>query len=567
MKRNRILNMVMAAGIILFAMIVSMSFTACSVNDNPTPEPVIPEPEIPETPLQTPLTFEALEPGAVVTFNINTEAATNPVYYRTCAAGTWSQWSVYESNTDVTLANVGDKVQFKGDNDSYYSDATIPNSASRFLCPNACKVYGNIMSLIDSDDFEHATTLTEPYALSALFVGSMIQIDPENPLLLPATKLSPYCYFMMFTGCRNLQYAPELPATTLAERCYAYMFSLCRSLTTAPKLPATKLDKYCYYKMFMECSSLTSAPELPATELAEGCYYCMLSDCTSLTTAPELPATKLADKCYGQMLAGCTALTEPSELPATKLANECYSLMYQNCTALTEAPELPATTLAKQCYFCMFAGCSALTKTPELPATTLAEECYLAMFLECSGLTKASDLPATELAESCYDSMFGRCENLTDVPEGLPAKTLAKRCYDSMFYGCKSMVYAPILPATTLADSCYSEMFFGCEKLECFVFKPDFEMPIVLPAETLTKGCYYNMFAGCSSLRELKCYATDISAEDCTKDWLSGVSTSGYFTTYSYLPWEENSPNGIPAGWRRHNIDGGDEGGEIVIIK
>lgn len=441
MKRNRILNMVMAAGIILFAMIVSMSFTACSVNDNPTPEPVIPEPEIPETPLQTPLTFEALEPGAVVTFNINTEAATNPVYYRTCAAGTWSQWSVYESNTDVTLANVGDKVQFKGDNDSYYSDATIPNSASRFLCPNACKVYGNIMSLIDSDDFEHAATLTEPYALSALFAGSMIQIDPENPLLLPATKLSPYCYFMMFTGCMNLQYAPELPAATLA----------------------------------------------------------------------------------------------------------------------------------KQCYFCMFAGCSALTKTPELPATTLAEECYLAMFLECSSLTKASDLPATELAESCYDSMFGRCENLTDVPEGLPAKTLAKRCYDSMFYGCKSMVYAPILPATTLADSCYSEMFFGCEKLECFVFKPDFEMPIVLPAETLTKGCYYNMFAGCSSLRELNCYATDISAEDCTKDWLSGVSTSGYFRTYSYLPWEENSPNGIPAGWRRHNIDGGDEGGdeggEIVIIK
>ena len=441
MKRNRILNMVMAAGIILFAMIVSMSFTACSVNDNPTPEPVIPEPEIPETPLQTPLTFEALEPGAVVTFNINTEAATNPVYYRTCAAGTWSQWSVYESKTDVTLANVGDKVQFKGDNDSYYSDATKPKSASRFLCPNACKVYGNIMSLIDSDDFEHATTLTEPYALSTLFAGSMIQIDPENPLLLPATKLSPYCYFMMFTGCMNLQYAPELPATTLAERC----------------------------------------------------------------------------------------------------------------------------------YFCMFAGCSALTKTPELPATTLAEECYLAMFLECSGLTKASDLPATELAESCYDSMFGRCENLTDVPEGLPAKTLAKRCYDSMFYGCKSMVYAPILPATTLADSCYSEMFFGCEKLECFVIKPDFEMPIVLPAETLTKGCYYNMFAGCSSLRELKCYATDISAEDCTKDWLSGVSTSGYFTTYSYLPWEENSPNGIPAGWRRHNIDGGDEGGdeggEIVIIK
>lgn len=33
MKRNRILNMVMAAGIILFAMIVSMSFTACSVFD------------------------------------------------------------------------------------------------------------------------------------------------------------------------------------------------------------------------------------------------------------------------------------------------------------------------------------------------------------------------------------------------------------------------------------------------------------------------------------------------------------------------------------------------------
>ena len=60
------------------------------------------------------------------------------------------------------------------------------------------------------------------------------------------------------------------------------MFYGCTSLTNAPKLPATKLTPSCYYYMFGNCSSLTNAPKLPATTLASNCYYSMFSSCSKL---------------------------------------------------------------------------------------------------------------------------------------------------------------------------------------------------------------------------------------------------------------------------------------------
>jgi hypothetical protein len=204
-------------------------------------------------------------------------------------------------------------------------------------------------------------------------------------------------------------------------------------------------------------------------------------------------------------------------LPATELAESCYAGMFYNCSSLTAAPAtLPATTLADNCYDSMFLGCTSLTTAPVLPATTLTEGCYYWMFLGCTSLTAAPALPATELAEACYMGMFTDCTSLTAAP-ALPATTLAELCYMGMFKNCTSLTTAPVLPATTLAELCYN-----------------------------------TMFQWCTNLSAVTCLATDISATDCTKDWLDGVAASGTFTTPSSTDWTTGI-SGIPEGWTRVN--------------
>ena len=294
----------------------------------------------------------------------------------------------------------GDVVRFYGDNESYC--VVEPDfNYTNIKCSSDCFIYGNIMSLIDSDGYDTATTLTGKYTFMNLFYeNEHIKNHDDKPLTLPATTLTESCYSGMFEGCTGLTTAPELPATTLAKGCYEYMFCDCKGLTTAPELPADTLAESCYQVMFQGCSSLETAPALPATTLTENCYIAMFSGCSSLKTAPALPATTLAESCYEKMFSGCENLTTAPELPAETLKESCYYSMFNGCKSLTTAPELPAEKLAGHCYEEMFLGCTGLTTAPEkLPATTLAESCYEKMFCDCKSLTTAPELKAETLAE------------------------------------------------------------------------------------------------------------------------------------------------------------------------
>ena len=193
-----------------------------------------------------------------------------------------------------------------------------------------------------------------------------------------------------------------------------------------------------------------------------------------------------------------------------------FAGLFKNCTKLvsTEHLVLPATTLTNKCYQGMFSSCTSLTTVPSnlLPATALTDDCYNGMFYNCTSLTVAPELPATTLAKHCYDSMFLYCK-LTTAPE-LPATTLADYCYHQMFYGCKSLTTAPALPATTLADR-----------------------------------CYYQMFYLCTNLNYIKCMATDISASNCTKNWVTGVASTGTFVKAASMSGWTIGKDGIPEGW------------------
>ena len=199
--------------------------------------------------------------------------------------------------------------------------------------------------------------------------------------------------------------------------------------------------------------------------------------------------------------------------------NYTFVSLFRECANLVSAENLvlPATTLAPYCYYGMFFWCTSLTTAPKLPATTLATECYLGMFDNCTSLTTAPELPATTLKYGCYSGMFAGCTSLTTAPSVLPATTLANGCYGRMFVYCTSLTTAPELPATTLAD-----------------------------------GCYGNMFRNCYNLNYIKCLATDISATNCTSDWVLGVASTGTFVKNPNMkiwPVDENWYDGIPRGW------------------
>ena len=313
------------------------------------------------------------------------------------------------------------------------------------------------------------------------------------------------------------------------------------SFVNADELTAT----FTFYCLFRECTGLTSAENLvlPATTLSIECYQNMFQNCTSLTAAPALPAATLARACYSGMFGGCTSLTAAPALPATTLADDCYSGMFDGCTNLTTAPELPVTTLANYCYMAMLRGCTSLTVAPELPARTLTQGCYQNMFQNCTSLTTPPELPATILADFCYTGMFSDCTSLTVAPE-LPATTLASSCYQAMFARCTSLTTAPQLPATTLANGCYWYMFLDCTNLTT---APE------LPATTLIEFCYYRMFEGCTRLSYIKCLATNISASNCTFNWVGSVSSTGTFVKKAAMTGWTRGKNGIPTGWTVQN--------------
>ena len=449
----------------------------------------------------------------------------------------WNTITFDKTTPQTVNIESGKKLYLRNDSGVFnhftsYSDKFI----TMINTSQSCVIGGNINTLLNYNDADNVSL--KQSCFFQLF-EEMSKLTDASNLVLPSTTLADNCYRRMFNNCYSLVSAPTLPATTLASNCYDFMFGGCSSLVNAPSLPATTLADSCYCDMFHNCKVLTSAPTLPATTLASGCYEDMFYGCSSLTTTPELPATTLANNCYHSMFRACTSLTTTPELPATTLADNCYHSMFYGCTSLTTAPTLPATTLGMNCYGYMFQDCTKLTSAPELPATTLASDCYNNMFCNCKALTTAPELPATTLANYCYQYMFDNCKALTTAPE-LSATTLAYGCYQGMFKDCSNLTIAPELPSTTLVDNCYREMFYNCKALTT--------VP-TLPATTLADYCYWSLFNGCSSLNSITVYANDISASDCTKNWLLGVANSGTFRNLGSATYETDSVNGIPVGW------------------
>jgi hypothetical protein len=186
------------------------------------------------TPLTMPLTLEVLDYGNIMV-NISGTLSTG-MYY---SVNGGEKHLIYTTTTIEDL-DFGDKVQFYGNGTStqvYGGDTEV-----KLLGTAETMVYGNIMSLIDEDNYATCTTLpNREYVFYGLFEGNSNLIDASG-LLLPATTLASDCYAYMFYECTRLTAAPALPAETLVNRCYRRMFYGCTSLSSITCLATSGIN-------------------------------------------------------------------------------------------------------------------------------------------------------------------------------------------------------------------------------------------------------------------------------------------------------------------------------------
>ena len=416
-----------------------------------------------------------------------------------------------------------------------------------------------------------------------------LTIAPE----LPATTLANYCYFSMFYGCTSLTTAPELPATTLVDYCYAYMFNGCNSLNYIKCLTTNKsasncttgwvngvaatgtfecvlleqwgtggssgrpngwtaIDDFDYLAApltFKVLSGGTTSWRADNTGFTKTIYYKVNDgEWTSITsTTAGTPMSFNAGDVVQFKGDGPCATGNGYTNRFRDYSSDLRYNVYGNIMSLIDSTGYTtATTVddhALRQEFAMQPVVSA--KNLVLPATTVGANGYKAMFDRCPYLTKAPELPATTVGISAYQQMFYGCTGLTLAPSTLLADTIGDQCYEKMFSGCTSLVTPPAsigTSAMTMAASACSNMFYGCTNLE--------SAP-VLPAATLNVACYRYMFYGCISLNDIICLATDISASNCTSDWVRNVSHAGTFVKNPNITeqtWGRGN-SGIPTNW------------------
>ena len=290
--------------------------------------------------LDMPLTFEAKKANATVTLKKQGSAPTVSLEKSTDGV----TWTTYTVGAAITLNNVGDKVMFRASStNTAFCIVQKPNKTyyHYFYITDECYIYGNIMSLLETDYATANSLGTENYVFSYLFSGcDKLYNHDVKSLLLPATTLTESCYASMFNGCTSLTKAPELPATTMNRYCYSHMFDGCSSLTKAPDLPAQSLDRGSYQYMFRGCTSLEEAPELSATTLEQFCCQSMFEGCTSLITGPTLRAETLAKACYQDMFSGCINLNSVTCLATNISAANCLYRWLSNAGTNATSPKL-----------------------------------------------------------------------------------------------------------------------------------------------------------------------------------------------------------------------------------
>lgn len=226
--------------------------------------------------LNCPLTFEAI--SSTMQLHLQNYTSADKVFFYKIDNGLWTPLIVAK-NTQQILGPAA-IIQLKGNNNAYAEFDGSTSKSSRIVSDDAFYMYGNINSLLTTENFASITeyTVANRWAFYNLFNNNnKMKSHDTKELVLPCTKMAERCYSWMFKACSGLTRAPVLPAMELAEGCYFQMFYSCYGLTKAPDLPAKKLEEKCYYEMFYACDHLNYLKCMATDRTASQCLFQWLS--------------------------------------------------------------------------------------------------------------------------------------------------------------------------------------------------------------------------------------------------------------------------------------------------
>lgn len=508
------------------------------------------------------LTIESTSDDNTISWKSSASSLLTTISASTDNGVTWTEYTAKVGGTALATLNTGDKLLVKGEN-SYYSNSWIGwrGGDNRFSSTNVFEVKGNIMSLVSGDSFANADKLTASYTFHGLFLGCNHLTSAEN-LILPATTLTEECYGKMFQGCTSLTKAPKLPAMNLARSCYFGMFYGCSNLTKAPELPATTLVTYCYQQMFVNCRKLNYIKCL-ATYInvsgdnpTGGWIGGVSSTGTFVKNAAMNDWSTGGDS--GIPSGWAVENTTPSKKSTDvfqyiKKESDTPKPYEEQYLTISGATKIGIVYTTNTFQYSLDNG---RTWNNLQGAYNYGEQTNITVNGQ-PVLFKASGLPVIEsdgIGNFCFPTIgdtditvYGNVMSLVYGDNFVGQETMAVSQFLGLFYyaGNNSWINSSsvhdasnlILPSKTLSKKCYRSMFSGSSIKKA----PE------LPATTLVDSCYYQMFS-ITDLNYIKCLATDISATNCTFNWLANVVSTGTFVKDANTTWTRGT-SGIPNRW------------------
>ena len=232
-------------------------------------------------------TIESLEDGNTIKMQ-RSKTPNNPTLSYSLDDGeTWTTTTISSSVTFGTI-NTGQKIIFKGTNTKF---ATAWDAYNYFNATKQFKVYGNIMSLFNEDDFKENSEFNNSTHHCAGLFRTTYLVDASN-LILPASILYTSSYNGTFRGATALQHGPQMLATTpTGSECCSSMFEGCINLEEPIEINFTTLVQQCCFRMF--CMNRTSKITTP-----------------KMTKSPILKCNTAATDCYKEMFEGNGNLNE-----------------------------------------------------------------------------------------------------------------------------------------------------------------------------------------------------------------------------------------------------------------
>ncbi len=171
--------------------------------------------------------IKATQDGTTVTFNYC--KADDKIKYSLDGGESWTDYNTLKDiplNKDQEICFQGSKTNYKNAKAEGGNTYGAPSTKPIFQANKKCFIAGNVMTLLK--DRENLSDEAFDGAFSKDGTNNTwLDIDPNDPLLLPATTLTERCYKGMFRRCTALQYAPDLPAEIPAAECYSGMFRQC----------------------------------------------------------------------------------------------------------------------------------------------------------------------------------------------------------------------------------------------------------------------------------------------------------------------------------------------------